>query len=436
MRILIISVFFPQENTIAALRPYSWAKYWSQMGHEVTVLTTVKGKSVTDLKLDMSNFTLKEISLPGFLEKFIFPSKADSILDQSNLFSKTKSNLLKNYIKKMVYSPFKFILNKLRKYGAFAGLRMPDKFDLWYFSAYNFAKKNNWDLVVSSYGPYVSHMVAYKLKKEKKCSKWIADYRDLWTMNHAFSAGVCPFNVLENYLEKKFNYSADIITTVSEPLAQILREKYKLNYVRTIENGFDFDDVKSLSQERYWNDENIHIAYTGSVYEGKQNPEPMFQAIFELSHSIDAHLLNNFQLIFFGKIQPNIVELVKKYNIDKWVYFNDFISRNDILKIQRDANALLFLEFNGKEGVFSGKIFEYLASGTQILSIGGINPNSYVSNFIRESKCGKVLSDNVELIKNELKSLLNSKNKIKVDNSFALQYSRKILAEKMLKLLD
>lgn len=42
MRILIVSTFFPPENSIASFRPYSWAKWWSRAGHEVTVVSTKK----------------------------------------------------------------------------------------------------------------------------------------------------------------------------------------------------------------------------------------------------------------------------------------------------------------------------------------------------------------------------------------------------------
>lgn len=445
MKILIISVFFPQENMVAALRPYSWAKYWSLMGHDVTVLTPLKGKSATDLNLDVSMFKLYEIPLPGFLEKFIFPAKNESIANRichSGGYPESTINnkpnrvcVIKSTITRAFYQPFKYILNKLRKYGAFSGLRMPDKFDLWYFPAYNFAKKKHWELVVSSYGPYVSHLVAYRLKKMGQCSKWIADYRDLWTSNHSFNYGLFPFNFIEEYLEKKINYTADIITTVSAPLAEQLKNKYKLNSIHVVENGFDFDDLISLDKNSYWSKKKVRLVYTGCIYEGKQDPEPIFKAIAKISQSNACSLLEWFQLLLLGKIQPNIVALVKKYNIEKYVIFQDFMARSDTLRIQRDADALLFFEFNGFEGILSGKLFEYFASGTQIFSIGGTNPNSYVSNFIKESGCGKVLGVDVELIEKELLLLLKAKNKVITDTSFAHQYSRKALAEKMLQLI-
>ena len=44
MRILIIAYYFPPEThaTMASLRPYSWANYWSKMGHEVCIITNRK----------------------------------------------------------------------------------------------------------------------------------------------------------------------------------------------------------------------------------------------------------------------------------------------------------------------------------------------------------------------------------------------------------
>ena len=58
MKILIVSTFFPPQNSIASLRPYSWAKWWSRAGHDVTVLTTEKEEWANNLNLDCSGFTV------------------------------------------------------------------------------------------------------------------------------------------------------------------------------------------------------------------------------------------------------------------------------------------------------------------------------------------------------------------------------------------
>ena len=42
MRILIVAHAFPPMNSTASHRPYSWARVWRDLGHEVHVLTAVK----------------------------------------------------------------------------------------------------------------------------------------------------------------------------------------------------------------------------------------------------------------------------------------------------------------------------------------------------------------------------------------------------------
>ena len=73
MKILIVTAFFPPQNSIASLRPYSWAKYWSRAGHDVTVLTVPKKASPSDSPMPTDGFKLLEVPIPGlgFLRKLI-----------------------------------------------------------------------------------------------------------------------------------------------------------------------------------------------------------------------------------------------------------------------------------------------------------------------------------------------------------------------------
>ena len=42
LKIVIISYSWPPRNAISVHRPYSWARYWSEQGNDVTVLTAKK----------------------------------------------------------------------------------------------------------------------------------------------------------------------------------------------------------------------------------------------------------------------------------------------------------------------------------------------------------------------------------------------------------
>ena len=68
LRILIVSHDFPPLNSSASRRPFSWARAWTDLGHEVHVLTTAKYRHdrLTDGSQDMSGFTVHSVAyLPG-----------------------------------------------------------------------------------------------------------------------------------------------------------------------------------------------------------------------------------------------------------------------------------------------------------------------------------------------------------------------------------
>lgn len=429
MKILIVADYFPPQNSIASLRPYTWAKYWSLMGHEVIVLTTKKNKHDNDLKLDCSSFRVIEIenSLKKRL-KFFFHRK--SVNASSNQTIETNSNYIKKYVKNKIVS---FI----EKRGIFSTARMPDFNDFIIQKAYDAVKNETFDLVISTAGPYSEHLIAKKLKNMNIAQFWVADYRDLWTQNHIFK-GMFPFTIFEEYLESKVNKCADIITTVSLPLAMQIKDKYQLDKVEVIENGFDVDDLKNISEEPFWTDQKVRLVYTGVIYDGKRDPSPLFQAIHEISNSDKKNLLNKLEVIFIGNNQALIDSLIAKFNVELWVMYKGFLCREDSLRMQRDAHALIFLEFegNGVDGILTGKLFEYLYSGTEILGIGITNRSS-AGKLIAESGHGINFGKDSYSLKNYLIEILTNNNK-KITKNWKIidKYSRKKQAELLLDLVE
>ncbi len=90
--------------------------------------------------------------------------------------------------------------------------------------AARWARQQPWDLVVSTGGPYSVHRIGLAVKRKRPETKWVVDWRDLWVDNHIYP-GLPFLNLYEKVLETKFHRAADMITTVSEPLAEVLRTK-------------------------------------------------------------------------------------------------------------------------------------------------------------------------------------------------------------------
>lgn len=420
MRILIASTFFPPLNSIASLRPYSWAKYWTEHGHDVTVLTTAKQQSPDlDLRFPNPGYKLIEVPLPNFLTRL----KGNYQKNNSNAPAQTS----------LVLKTFNYLRNKK---GIFNSCRMPDFTDFWIKPALKAIEHfPKWDLIVSSAGPYTVHILAEKIKKRGQSDKWIADYRDTWSNNYNFP-GLFPFNLVEISLEKKLLKSADSITTVSEPLANSLSLKLTSSHVHTIENGFDPSDLYSLDPTPIFpSDGMLRIVHTGSIYLNKRDPSPLFIAISEINQDpVNKHLLDKLEVLFVGSNQLNLRELIHHYKVDNWVKLVGFINRKDALRMQRDAHLLLFLAWNDSSvsGILTGKLFEYIFSKTPIVAVGADTIEAS-QQLILDSQCGKAFI-NVEEIKNHLINELKNISKKTTSTSQKLlnRYDRKVLAMKLL----
>ena len=422
-----MTTFFPPLNAIASLRPHSWAKYWTLAGHDVEVLTVRHNPDPT-ISLELANpgYRVYEVPLPHFVERM-----KNGYQGPNNKSNGNKRGLT-NYLRGSIVSLFNFLRHKK---GIFNACRMPDFTDLWIRPAIKeVADKGSWDLVVSTAGPYSVHVVAAHLKKRGKARRWIADYRDTWSDNYVFP-GLFPFNYLEKVLEKKLMQHADVISTVSAPLAEGLAKRYG-NKVCVCENGFDPGDLVEINSESVFpKDGKFRIVHTGSIYLGKRDPAPLFQAIREMDQDPSVrHLLEGLEVVFAGLRQANLEVLIRQYQVEPWVKEVGFVKREEALRMQRDAHWLLFLPWNDHtvDGVLTGKIYEYLFSGTPIITVGG-NGLEASQKLIMEAKAGEVFSS-VEQIKHFLKDKLMAKEKVKnaLNTAIMGKFNRKTLAMKLL----
>lgn len=422
MKVLIVSTFFPPLNSIASLRPYSWAKYWSLAGHDVTVLTTAKEEdSERSLNFPRDAFRVVEVPMPSIVSRLKRKNHAAE-------GKKSKKGLLSRFFDYLRFE--KGVLN---------AARMPDFADLWALKAYREITRDaqEWDLIVSTAGPYSVHFIAHQMKKKGLAKRWIADYRDTWSNNYIYP-GIFPFNIFERWLERRLLKRADMITTISEPFAEVFRELFPGPLVETIANGFDPEDLDGISHEPiFTRDGKYRIVHTGSIYLGKRDPTPLFQAIQRISRrSEQRFLLDRLEVLFVGPRQANLEELVASYRVEQWVKFSGFVGRSDALRMQRDAHALLFLAWNDPsvDGVLTGKIFEYLFSKTPIWAVGA--PELEASQkLILEADAGYAF-ESADAIERHLIGQLQDgkKENLSFHEHVLSRYNRRTLADKLLEI--
>lgn len=385
-KVLIITYDWPPRNSIATHRPYSWARYLSEKGVEVTVLTAQKQFFDEPLDLDLPKLDGVRVVEVGY--KVMMPMSTSS----KNINPQRWMRLLKK-IKG-------FITN---------------------LSGWEYDIRSNWagaaewmikevgvdfDVVISTYGPDSAHLIASKFKKMNPLLYWVADYRDLWSQN-ARKADSYFFKKIIKRKEVKVVGGVDLFTTVSHELSEVLRQLV-IKKPEVIYNGFDIDlDPENYKRPLFISGGYLRIVYTGRIYPGKQSPLPIIKAIEGL---IDDGKINpsEIKIHFYGGNTKMIDQEIGELKYPEILEHHGHFPRSDVLNLQKSADLLLLLESGDQDskGILTGKIFEYIGAGRPIISIGS-GTDSAIARVLNETGCGYCYVDDVKRIQSDIVSILN-----------------------------
>jgi len=430
MNLLIIANYFAPMNSVGAQRPNAWARYWPSFGSTVTVLTSRKREAITD-GFFPAGVSVVDVNWHGKSREINSrqTSKPDSPRTMPD--KKLGKNIIKYVVDVHRWLKRKFFCNYL------------DSRSLWILFAYPVAckiiKSKNIQVVVSTSPAYPVHVLARKLKKKFPELIWMADYRDLWSGNPMFP-GSAIVRKIEMLHEKRVMRYADIVTTISEPLAKYLGMLLNRTDVNVYYNGYEKTDVIRGGGSDIKNGNTfISIVYTGSVLPGLHNPEPLFAAISHLHRcgKIDPAQL---KIMFYGDATAIRERVCNDTVLCRYVELIGSVSRHEALNAQASADALLFLgaRQNGgaaTDGVVSGKIFEYMTSGTEVIAIG-VTPDMSVGQLIGRSRIGDIYSNDVELISCRIERLVcEGKVKLDLDYNYICNFRRDVQAKEIHKLI-
>ena len=429
MKILMTVLQFPPFGGAAVSRIYSFAKYWSRAGHDVTILTPKKYAFMgqTDyIPEGYASETFKVIEVPYTSPLLVRGRGLGRDIGESVSSEDTSARWLRK---------LRSGLRKLRRNVIGSSI---DVHRIWQSAltqeAVRLLEQEKFDVLFSSFSPQASHAVASAAKAYDPSLLWVADYRDLWTGNH-----LLRMHPLVAFFQKRKECrllkSADMLTTVSGPLAEYLRQLHQKD-VEVIFNGYDHEEWTALSQAPFFPSDGIfRIVYTGTIYEGSRDPSPLFEAIKDLDRAGEV-TPDRLQIYFYGD-SANVADIARKYRVLSYIQEGGMLGKQDALRTQRDANLLLFLESaptNGSlsaQGVLTSKIFEYMASGTPVLAVG-IEEDSPIGKFLQQTNSGETAGRNVDKIKAILLQYMQSAHKTKMkERALIREYRRENQAKRL-----
>lgn len=407
LRILIICHDFPPLNSSAAHRPFSWARTWTDVGHEVHVLTTEKylHDGRVDLQHDLEGITVHAVPyLRG-----MGPVQTGVTAERSPRAKKLEW--------------VRHVTRRIRVgFGPFAQVQI-----LFYRPLLKAGRRlmstQQFDVIVSSSAPDVCPLVAKKLACEWGIP-WVSDYRDVWFPEFAVNRFWLT-TFLVDRLNRYLLRGPTAVSTVSEGLAEYLRPIYGRN-VWVCYNGYLEIDQQELSHLPT-RDGKQHVVYTGNFYPGKRDPTMFFDAIREL-HDRVPDLGNKLQVDFYGPTEEWVQRLITDRGLQDIVFCHGNVPYSLSLVRQRTANLLLFVDWMDlrAKGVLTGKLFEYLASKRPILCIGN-RKDSEAADLIVGCRVGRVATA-VHEITRTLGDLLQGSLHISPDARKIDTFSRRVQA--------
>lgn len=425
-KILFISFFFPPTGLAGAIRITKFVKYLPDFSIEPIVLTTTEdiyGSKDYSLLNDIpENITIVRVPafyLPNLMPKFKFLKLNQVISFINKHFIWPDSSIhwaKKTFLKAKQLIEENMIVNKI-------------------------------DTIITTGGPFSTHLVGLWLKKIYPDIYWISDFRDEWTTNP-----FVHYSFIRKYYERKleeevFKYS-DKIITISKSMKDIFTRLYPSYYnkIELIYNGFDEDDFKnySLKITKNLNFNNIEpslkIAYTGTIY-GLRNPLNFFKALSIIVK--EEKYKNNIEVHFIGHRSYYIQKGIKKYKLDKIIKIKEKIPHNLLFSEISRYDALLLLIGSGKNAkrIITSKVFEYLRLYKPILALGP--EDSEVSTILKSTKAGVIVDfSNIEKITKTLKYLIELKKEDKLyeifkpDKEKIDEFNRKNLTKKLADIIN
>ena len=391
LNILIITYYWPPSGGSGVQRWMFFAKYLKQLGHNPIVLTVDPKHASYNL---IDNSLIDQV-------KDIQTHRTYS-LEILKLYSLFKSGNRNKAI------PQSYISNQsfFDKISSFIRLNffIPDSRIGWNYFAFRKAKKlienNNINCLITTGPPHSTHLIGKKITEKFKL-KWIVDLRDPWAeifyLKDKFRLKYAKKLNLKFELDV-LNSADSIITTVGDRYQNIIKEKLSnFKKIHKIYNGYDksvYDKIKEIKPTSF------NIVFTGVL--SKNHNYQVFYKV--LSHLKDEFNDLNMIFTFAGKIDKEI----KKLYSEK-IHFIDrgYVIHETAIEIIKSSHLLINFNYlhTEKTDMVSGKLIEYLASGSPIINF---------SNSAEESS---------SLLKNSTKSFnADSNDIIKVVNFIKKEY--------------
>ena len=363
-KVIIVSYYWGNGDGVGKLRWKGILKYLK--GKELYPIIFTKGKSNKESKYDDHTIiTNKGFDINSLFSKIFKTKYSEGVIDSSD-------------------SIFIKLFSWLR-----ANIFFPDPRVLWVRSSVKvlseYIVKNKIKTIITTSPPHSIHLIGYKLKNIAQIN-WIADFRDpyiswdlLLNMKPNFIS-----NKIHKYYQNIFLKNADKVVVTNSSLKKEFESIITKSKLELISNGSNLKFINDIKSNHFI------ISYFGLINKFR-DPKVFLQVIEELLQN-DNFFKSNFQLNLYGNIQKSTLNYIYNSKLLSSVFYhiNNVDSKEVNNLISKSSILLLLLNNSKNQNTTPIKIYDYLVSGKQILTLGNHKNNDVdylLKKYNRKPRC-------------------------------------------------
>ena len=441
-RALIITYYWPPSGGSGVQRWLKFAKYLPQYGWEPVIYTPENPEANTQdtaLLKDIAPGTQvlkRKIWEPYSIYKALFGGKKNT----SEGGKRIKANIIGSENKSLSHKISMFIRGNFF---------IPDPRCLWIQPSIKYLvkylKENPVDVIISTGPPHSMHLIAKGVSKATGI-RWIADFRDPWTEIFYFkhlNLGKWAYRRHRN-LEQSVLDSADTVVVVSRQMQADFAARTSTP-VKVITNGFDHQDFMNQSGESLpERAKGFELVHTG-IFVDNGNPHNLWEVLGEKA-AADPQFGADLKIRLMGQVDDRVLEGIQKAGLNANLENMGYRPHNEVVQWQQQAQVLLLPLRKEPEAaaILTGKFFEYLASGREILAFGPTDGD--LAKALQETESGCIVDfEDKESTRREVDRLyekyLTGKHREnhREERGFTpqvMRYSRQFLTGEMVKLFE
>lgn len=377
-KVLIITYYWPPSGGSGVQRWLKFAKYLPQYGWEPVIYTPLNPEAnATDAQL------LQEVSpsITVLKRKIVEPYGLYKRLTGKKSGGTIKANIIAEKPKSLMQRLSIFIRGNLF---------IPDPRFLWIRPSARFLikylKTHPVDAIISTGPPHSMHLIAKRVSRATGI-RWIADFRDPWTKIFYFKhlhLSRYAESKHEN-LEQKVLDSCNRVVVVSPQMQRDFRRMTSTR-VELVTNGFDESDFNlpgAKLEEGYF-----YIVHTG-LFPENANPNLLWEAIGEKA-AAESNFASKLRILLAGSTDSSVLESISMCGLKGNLTDYGYVEHSQAIALQKSASLLLLTLRKEPEAaaIITGKFFEYLASGREILAVGP--PEGDLGKMLIEANAGSI----------------------------------------------